>query len=667
MNVEKDHEACNPFYLEKLSFWNFLFGLLISPQFRSSIKNRSELFYINNTSAGIRLVLPLCGFFKIKLTCLDFRMMDIKDENGELIRLRISRHDLFEFQKEIRHSDIYNQLQHSSWSIDSVRAYIDKGIIDGGIMEKNSVSHMLFIINVVYWHLGRQGGQQAFLLINRRAWCKVYQKYSAPLGLSLLQVPNNPLDSLNKAALKKVLEHFPFFFSLLKSIKYRDKNITDNNSLPKLYLDGRGDVNLENNGHHTDFFWLLNSDFKAENLLYQYHSIQEKEALEKFSINVNSGQAHPRLFSESFVKPEVSKSPACPEKSLIKSMLVSYVNTRHYWHAFFLQHQVKVHMFWHRFNNYHVAVADAIRYAGGISVYWPVSFDGYTAVECASSSDIIFSYSHFSAELEKHNGASYKYNIITGYPKDYAGKLLKDEALQLRNKLKKNGAEKIVFVIDENSIDDDRWHTGHQLQRENYSFILEKMLEIPWLGVVFKPKAARTLRQRLGPVAELLKEAEETGRCFIYETSNRYTTSAPPILAGLSADICIHGHLCAGTAALECALEGLPTLLIDREGMPASKLQELPRGKVIFDDWPSAIEAIISHFSRHNGIKGFGDWSAILDELDPFRDGLAAYRMGSFLKWLMDCLEQGMSREDVMHIAATKYAQAWGEDKVLVQ
>jgi len=48
------------------------------------------------------------------------------------------------------------------------------------------------------------------------------------------------------------------------------------------------------------------------------------------------------------------------------------------------------------------------------------------------------------------------------------------------------------------------------------------------------------------------------------------------ILAGLIADVCLHGHLSAGKAALEFTLEGLPTLLIDLEVSPASKLNELP-------------------------------------------------------------------------------------------
>jgi hypothetical protein len=242
---------------------------------------------------------------------------------------------------------------------------------------------------------------------------------------------------------------------------------------------------------------------------------------------------------------------------------------------------------------------------------------------------------------------------------------MKESALKLRKKLEQNGAKKIVSVIDENSMDDSRWHSGHGLQRENYSYILEKVLEEKWLGVVFKPKRSIDLRKRLGPVADLLKKAEETGRCYIYEDSGRYTSSATPVLAGLSADICIHGHLCAGTAAMECALEGLPTLLIDREGSPYSKLYDLPEGKVVFKDWPSAIEALMKHFSIPEGISGFGDWTSIIDDLDPFRDGMAAYRMGTYLQWLIEGFENNIDREVIMLNAAERYKKQWGEDKVI--
>ena len=182
--------------------------------------------------------------------------------------------------------------------------------------------------------------------------------------------------------------------------------------------------------------------------------------------------------------------------------------------------------------------------------------------------------------------------------------------------------------------------------------------------MIFKPKVAKTLRRRLGAVNELLDEAIKSGRCILFEKSWRNSTSAPPLLAGLASDVCIHGHLSAGTAALECALENKPTLLIDREGCPESKFYELPKNKVIFKNWEDTIDALMEHFQTPNGIPGFGDWGPLLDELDLFRDGKSAQRMGNYLNWLIQGFEQGLDKDVIMSDAAERYAKEWGNDKV---
>jgi len=312
-----------------------------------------------------------------------------------------------------------------------------------------------------------------------------------------------------------------------------------------------------------------------------------------------------------------------------------------------------------------MAIADAISDCGGISAIWQMSFEGYISIGSNLNTDIIFSHSAFSKEINRKLGSKYTNQIITGYPKDYAGKILKEKAAQLRKQLFNHGVKKIIFSIDENSLDDSRWHSGHELQRENYSFILDKVLETPWLGVIFKPKVAKSLRRRLGPVNELLDEVIKSGRCILLEESGRHSTISPPLLAGLASDVCIHGHLSAGTAALECALEGTPTLLIDREGCHESKLYELPKDKVIFKNWEEAINVLMEHLQTPNGIPGFGDWSSIIDELDPFRDGKSAQRMGNYLNWMIQGFEKGLDKEVIMTDAAERYAKEWGSDKVI--
>ena len=70
------------------------------------------------------------------------------------------------------------------------------------------------------------------------------------------------------------------------------------------------------------------------------------------------------------------------------------------------------------------------------------------------------------------------------------------------------------------------------------------------------------------------------------------------------------------------------------------------------------------YFDYAGKINGFGDWSPILDELDPFRDGRAAERVGTYLKWLLDGFKEGLTRESVLSDAAEKYASKWGYDKI---
>lgn len=55
----------------------------------------------------------------------------------------------------------------------------------------------------------------------------------------------------------------------------------------------------------------------------------------------------------------------------------------------------------------------------------------------------------------------------------------------------------------------------------------------------------------------------------------------------------------------------------------------------------------------------------MLDELDPFRDGQAAQRMGNYLEWVSEGLKAKLPRETVLANAAERYAKIWGQDKVL--
>jgi hypothetical protein len=284
-------------------------------------------------------------------------------------------------------------------------------------------------------------------------------------------------------------------------------------------FDGRGDLNLLNDGYHSDFFWQLNSNFLLQNIVCKHHSEEEKKYLSKYGVySIGEGIYSDRGDSRKYIKPKLNYSNRFRKESqVVQEILASYDLERFYWSSLFKQHGVKIYLTWFKHSNHHIAWSDAIRDNGGISVVWQMAFDGFINAHCIVKSDIVFSFSKFSDEIEKKLGSKIKYNVIVGYPKDYASSLVRDKANKLREKLKANGAKKIVFVIDENSTDDSRWHTGHELQRENYTYILEKLLEVPWLGVIFKPKRIISLRQRLGPVVDLLEKAKAKSKAAVPE------------------------------------------------------------------------------------------------------------------------------------------------------
>ena len=134
--------------------------------------------------------------------------------------------------------------------------------------------------------------------------------------------------------------------------------------------------------------------------------------------------------------------------------------------------------------------------------------------------------------------------------------------------------------------------------------------------------------------------------------------------AALAADVAIHGHFFAATAGVESALTGTPTLMLDREGFSTSPLYKLSLGRVIFKNWDDLWKACQDHWNAPQGMPGFGDWSSVINDIDPFRDGRAAERMGTYLEWIMEGFKAKLPRETILADAAERYSEMWGKDKV---
>jgi hypothetical protein len=139
----------------------------------------------------------------------------------------------------------------------------------------------------------------------------------------------------------------------------------------------------------------------------------------------------------------------------------------------------------------------------------------------------------------------------------------------------------------------------------------------------------------------------------------------PPSLAALAADVAVHGHVIAGSAGVETALADVPTLFLDGEGWSRSPLYDLGEDRIVFTDCEKLWEHCKEHWERPGGLSDFGLWGEKIYRFDPFRDGRAAQRMGTYLNWLLEGLRAGLPRRTVMADAAERYAVKWGRNKIV--
>jgi hypothetical protein len=642
------------------------------------------------------------GIVAVTVEKLAFRLVDVRDEAGLLIRLRIPYQDLAEVQGYAMAEPVFQQGVQRELLPDRLPMFLAKSMAVNSVYNRRGMERALLVLQVCLWKKKQERGttNNPVLFLERRPWMNAIRQYASGYGVTVISVPSA---LYVRALLRRLLP--PAVINTLRVLRYHrlprmgllpsfrripSRSLTRaasgssvlsiQDSSTRVAIEYYGHFNVNRPELHSDLFFQQQSSLVGSDILVTFSlpgdPLDEQKLTELKELGLSAVVLHPaattipglpvfkhhtRVDQRQRGKPSVGRSSL--EAAWLTQQMSDYRRLRAYWTDLFAAYKVKVYITWFKYNGTHCAIADALQDLGGVTVIYQRAYESRPSPDTTIGADIVFAFTQSMAEVERRANSSIRYHVTTGYLGDHRFPLLSNSARTVRDTLKRHGSKHILAFTDEWSGDDSRWHTGHQFMRENYLFLLEKVLAEPWLGLVIKPKSPRTLRQRLGPMAEILERAEATGRCYVYE-DGALQGSYPPAAAALAADIAIHGHLCAATAGMEAALAGVPTLLLDREGWPVSPLYRLGLGRVVFTDWDELWNALVEHWASPGGIPGFGDWTPMLDELDPFRDGRAAERMGTYIQWLIEGFKAGLDRETVMADAAERYCKIWGKDKV---
>ncbi len=696
-------------YVDLRAWFKYILPVII----RSAAPKRAKkVCYLYDCNFFTLAVIFFTGlFFGIKVKVLVFSISDIRDENGVSVRLNTLYDGLAIAADGMEESPAFQKLFHSDSGCPRLRNFLAKSLVipyhfSGG-RKYTQVYHALIITRIsaatrhsesTFVSLSAGSGRRiSTVFLNERPFKDVLSRYAEKYGLSLYFCPlyKSKFDFagfINKAKTIKSGSYFPILRNKvnLKLGRLNAPEIKNNGSVQaesaKMAAAYYGHFNFDKPECFSDLFFLHNNRRLAEKTVLTFSLPQDPldEAKLKslrehgisplvfsdYAATVDYSQTRvsryirgkPRLARMPYSLPEISGLE--PEKLFFKKQIADYAATKNYWADVCAKNGIKLYLGWYNCDLGHIAQADALSSIGGAAAIYQRSYEQLPCAETRVAVDILFGFSSRGAEIEKASKSEIPYFVVTGYLGDFRFPLLKDKAAQVRAELKKNGAEKIIAFLDENTFSDSRWFTGDEFTRANYQFLFEKLLENPWLGLVCKPKTPQTLRRRLGPVARLMAKALATKRCFIF-ADGVIQGAYPPAAAALASDLAVHEVLSAGTAGIESALAGVRTLLMDKEGWAKSPLYKLGKGKVVFDDWDTMWKACQEHFQSRGGIPGFGDWNEMIEEFDPFRDGRATERMGTYLRFLLDRFDAKVAPEVALADAAQEYTHVWGKEKVI--
>ena len=119
------------------------------------------------------------------------------------------------------------------------------------------------------------------------------------------------------------------------------------------------------------------------------------------------------------------------------------------------------------------------------------------------------------------------------------------------------------------------------------------------------------------------------------------------------------------------ALKGARVLYLDYEYLDKGPLKDytllhsLGEKRCVFYNPESLKDSVLEYINSPEANPNLGDASSILDQIDPFRDGIASQRIGEYVSWYLEELDDGFNASDAVRSATDRYANKWGADKVI--
>jgi len=302
----------------------------------------------------------------------------------------------------------------------------------------------------------------------------------------------------------------------------------------------------------------------------------------------------------------------------------------------------------------HLSIACEATGTARIGHHW--SHYPWPAAYIARMHQVYFAWGSHYAGMIQAEGPCVEHLLMSGCTIQGArtGEVL-PQLLELRSSLSTQGASRILTLFDTS------------LPAEGfYEFFLQKVIEDTRWGLLIKRKNNLPLweRRNLPELKSLYERGVATGRVHMLEGR------LSPIDAAAAADFSVGVDI--NSAIIVAALAGHRAIHLDYVRLHASHLSDWAHlyragpDRIVFDDPEKLWQRLNLYFDQPGSDPDLGVHDdALLRDIDPFRDGQAGQRIGEYLWWYLEGLDNGTGRDQALKQANRLFAGKWGGGAVV--
>ena len=198
-----------------------------------------------------------------------------------------------------------------------------------------------------------------------------------------------------------------------------------------------------------------------------------------------------------------------------------------------------------------------------------------------------------------------------------------------------------------------------------FGFFFQWIIEDPRVAVLIKPKCKDFLEMiEAHDIYPLYKQAIQTNRVVLLD--HKISPSVPALSSDFSVGVG------SPSAIIVSSLVGAKVIYFDPQHAdhPDSILSRfallytLGKNRCVFYSLDDIRNILCKYLDNPSCYTMLGDISPLHNKIDPFRDGMAGDRISDFISWYLEGIDKGYDRFKSLELAARRYSDQWGSDKV---